>query len=138
MRSMFRSSAYGRSYFLELCEFLRSYDKERIAAEHKPLDKELAIHRGVLEERYAKEIDQNEIIADELCKLVWVFVDKWTREACVRAKDEAEKTLIIRAYPKSASDRDEFIISIQQSFMQAQADRLRELIPNPFVPNIRL
>ncbi len=130
-RSMFWASPHRQSYFLKLCEFLRPLDVGL-----KSLDEKLAFQRVVLEEKYAKEIDGEEIVAYELLMFVWGLVDMWTRAACLRAKDEADKAIPVGGYRKSESERDAYIISTQQSFMQAQANQLRELIPNLFVPNM--
>jgi len=59
----------------------------------------------------------------------------WTRDACKRALDEVDRAIFV-GYLELGPGRDAYIISMQQSFMQAQANRLRELIPNPFVPNM--
>ena len=130
-RSMLWASPYRQSYFLELCELARSHDKERTG---KPFDELLASQKVDLEEKYARERDRNEIVDYELWTFVFVLVDMWARDACIRAKDEADRFDLVHTYSKSESERDAYMISIQYSFMQGQAKRLHELIHNPFLP----
>jgi hypothetical protein len=128
---MLRRSPYGRSYYSELCDLVRSLDAERIASGLDPLDEVIACQKTLLEERYANERDRDERVSEELWEMVWDLADFWTREACIRA---IGKSIFDGSYPDSESERVTYRISTHKSLMQEQARRLRELIANPFVP----
>lgn len=126
---MLRRSPYGRSYYGELCELVRSLDPERIASGLDPLDEVIACHKLVLEERYAKEKDKDERVSEELWEMVWNLADFWTRDAW---EDAIGKAIFGGRHPASAPERVAYRISTYKSLMQEQAERLRDLIANPF------
>ncbi len=114
---MLRRSPYGRSYYSELCDLVRSLDPVRIAAGLESLDAVLACQRVVLEETYAKETDRDDRVSEQLWEMVWDLADFWTRDA---------------------SERAGYQISTYQSLIREQAKRLRDLIANPFVAKVNV
>lgn len=133
MKWMLRASPYGQSYFHELCELVRSLDKSRIAAGLDPLYEAIASEKIVLEERYAKVTNREEIVAQYLWSLAWALIDKWTVDARF---DAMRKAIWGAGRPKSKSELDVYEVSIRKSLRQEQAKRLRELIHDPFLPNM--
>lgn len=128
---MLRRSPYGRSYYAELCELVRSLDPERIASGHESLDEVIACQKAILDGNFAEELDRDERVSEQLWEMVWDLADFWSREACVSA---IGKAIFEGRYPNSASERVAYRISIHRSLKEAQAKRLRDLIANPFIP----
>jgi len=132
---MLRRSPYGRSYYSELCDLVRSLDPVRIAAGLESLDAVLACQRVVLEETYAKETDRDDRVSEQLWEMVWDLADFWTRDAW---ENEIGKAIFDGRYPDLDSERVAYRVSTYKTLIQDQAKRLRDLIANPFVPKVAL
>jgi len=132
---MLRRSPYGRSYYPELCHLVRSFDQDRIASGLESLDEIVACQKAILEERFAKETDRDERVSDELWEMVWDLAHFWTGEALRRS---IGKAIWGGIYPASASDRVAYHVSTRKFLMEAQANRLRDLIPNPFAAKVNI
>jgi hypothetical protein len=131
-----RLTPYRQSYYDELSEFVRSLFDEQISSDERlgHVDTVLARQKFVLLEDNAKRTDRDEIVAYQLWEMVWELASYWWIPAT--HKNALKKAIWGGDYPDSDEERVAYRNASYDSLMQEQAKRLRELIRNPFLPNM--
>ncbi len=137
MLEMLRHSNYRQDYFDELCEFDRWLSNERKKRERDlgDFDKYISYNKA----KFESEISKGQLSSDRLEQCIWdaafmyahVSVNKMTNDAVVGAIWDN----ILSKPDEETWERMK--VEIREQSGKEQSQKLRELIPNPFLPNIK-
>jgi hypothetical protein len=134
MLEMLRKSDYRLDYYNELCEFGRWLHEERRKTERKPpsLDEFLSYNKA----HFEREIEAGKLNGERLPQLLWDAAFMYAHVSVNKMFNNAIFDAIFDdTFPKSEAEEPEFRKKTRDRIWKAQAEELRELIDNPFLPN---
>jgi hypothetical protein len=136
MLEMLRLSNYRLGYFEELCEFDRWLHSER-----QKVDRDLGEFDELLsanEAKFKNEIDRGQLSQERLEQCMWdaafLYAHIWSNKLIHHAAHSAIWDNLISPLDQQALESRQ--VELRDNAKVIQAQKMREQIPAPFLPNI--